>query len=253
MKFRSPRKLLPVKHKSDCVTTQRWKWPEGLEASQLTQAGFLWQLPFLTSQTPREMLLSGAIYMQDTEDQDFNILKILLNASSQLFKPKGTENNFNLSRLTTQEKHQILGRLWIDHWISAGWKNFCIRVQTHCCRERPQCPHTMKQRKAIAILQAEKWGSGMLWTHSTPTSVMLYPCSNLAQQQSRHQLQPLCSTGDQNHGPWSDRTAQKASSNPEQPWFISMLTIKLLKCHNCFCVKWLNVKTARAVIAVQPL
>jgi len=115
MKFRSPRKLLPVKHKSDCVTTQRWKWPEGLEASQLTQAGLLWQLPFLTSQTPREMLLSGAIYMQDTEDQDFNILKILLNASSQLFKPKGTENNFNLSRLTTQEKHQILGRLWIDH------------------------------------------------------------------------------------------------------------------------------------------
>lgn len=52
-----------------------------------------------------EMLLSGAIYMQDTEDEDFNILKALFNASSQLFKPKGTENNFNLSRLTTQEKH----------------------------------------------------------------------------------------------------------------------------------------------------
>lgn len=39
------------------------------------------------------MLLSGAIYMQDVEDGDFNILKTLFNASSQLFKPKGTENN----------------------------------------------------------------------------------------------------------------------------------------------------------------
>ena len=82
LKFSLPKKTVPCAALITSNNHPKWKWPQGLGASCLTLADLLWQLPFLTRQTPCEMLLSGAIYRQDIGDEDFNILKTLFNASS---------------------------------------------------------------------------------------------------------------------------------------------------------------------------